>query len=83
MKFFVFGLWISVIAECGIGPDKDGVLDRDPVPQIDARLDRDMIPHLHIIFYKAMGTDIAVFPDDRTGQDHCKLPDVCIFADLF
>mgnify|MGYP000256354291 CR=1 FL=1 len=57
----------KVVGEGGVRTDEDVVLQRDAVPQLDAALDRDAVAHDDLVLDEAMGADIAVAADDRTG----------------
>ena len=72
---------MQVVGEGRVRPDKDIILDPQPIPKINAVFQRYPVTDDNIIFDEALRADIAVAANPGTGQDDGELPDARAVAD--
>ena len=72
----------SIIHSDNARPQEHLVFYQDAPRQITCALDRYEITDSNISFDVNVGSDQAIFTDDRTVPDHDKISDPCAFADL-
>ena len=72
-----------VIRKSSIRADENIVFNRYSIPQLNTAFNRHAIADAHIVFDKDVIANVAIFADDRFGQDVRKSPDTRPRTDRF